>query len=105
MAPTSIEETSGTLSQAAHAIDPHSGPPKVTDPRSGQPWADSSVYIVTMRGKFTYNGPQPKNSPRVTGSVLTIAVDAKNGFVVAEVLSNSAKDLHEINPTVTKLGA
>jgi hypothetical protein len=104
LAPTEIETTSGTLAQAARVIDPQGSAPNMTDPRTGEPWADSPVYVVTERGHFTYSGPTPKSRPAPTGTVLTVVIDAKSGQVVAEALNNVVPALDQINPTVSKLG-
>lgn len=103
--PANVEEASSTLGQVAHAIDPQDGTgPTVTDPRTGNPWAESPVYVVTMQGHFTYNGPTPRRGKVPTGTVLTIAIDAQSGDVVAESLGGATPDLHAISPTVTTLG-
>jgi hypothetical protein len=103
LAPSAIEETSGTLGQAAQVLDPHDAGISITDPRTGKPWSDSPVYVVTMRGQFTFDGPTPKNRPAPTGTVLTIVVDAKSGIGVAESLNDSPPDMQQINPSVTTL--
>lgn len=106
-APTGMEEASGTLGQAGLVLDPRDGQaglPEITDPRTGKPWAESAVYVVTMHGHFTSSGPVPRNAAVPTGTVLSMVIDAKSGFVVARSLSDTARDLHQVNPTVTKLG-
>jgi hypothetical protein len=103
LTPTQVEQTTGTLGQAAQVLDP-TGSNTFTDPRTGRPWVESPVYVLTMRGHFTAYGPIPKNHPIPTGTVLTIVLDGKSGRLVAESLNNSVPDLHAINATVTHLG-
>jgi hypothetical protein len=105
MAPEAVEATSGTLAQSAQATDPEDAPPVITDPRTGRPWGDSAVDVVTMRGQFTANGPHPAGMPAPTGTVLTLTIDAKSGRVVAQSLRNTPTDLRQINPAVTTLGS
>jgi hypothetical protein len=102
-APTAIEETSGTLGHVAHALDPGASVPAITDPRTGQPWGDSAVYVVTMRGHFAAYGPAPRKVRRPKGTVLSITIDAKSGFVVTQTLGNVVPNLHQVNPSVTRL--
>jgi hypothetical protein len=101
--PTSIEETSGTLGHAATAIDPQDAPPEVTDPRTGAPWASSSVDIITMRGDFEAYGRIPRGQPVPTGTVLTFVVDAQSGFVEIISIGNAAPDLATVGANVTNL--
>ncbi len=103
-APTSVEETSGTLAQTARAIDPQDAPPTVTDPRTGKPWSESAVYIVTMQGHFTYDGPLPRGQATPTGTTLNVVIDAKTGFVVTRSLGKAPLDLRQISPNVITLG-
>jgi hypothetical protein len=104
MAPTSVEETSGTLAQVISATSPQDTAPAITDPRTGRPWAESAVDVVTMRGEFKSNGPRPPETPAPTGTVLTVTIDAKSGRVVGQTLGQTPVALDQINPTVTTLG-
>jgi hypothetical protein len=103
MAPTEIQATSGTLAQAAHATDPDDPVPTITDPRTGRPWAESPVEVVTMRGHFTSGGPHPAGTPEPTGTVLTVTIDSASGRIVSQAIGNAPVAMEEISPTVTKL--
>jgi hypothetical protein len=102
--PSSIEETHGTMGNAAHALDPNDEAPSATDPRTGQSWSQSSVYVVTMHGQFTLNAPTPKNGQAPQGTDLTILIDGKSNQLVGVALNDSAPNLHEVGPTVTSFG-
>jgi hypothetical protein len=104
MAPTEIEAASGTLAQSAQATDPQDPAPTITDPRTGRPWAESPVEVVTMRGQFTSNGSHPPGTPEGTGTVLTVTIDKQSGRIVSRSLGNTPVALDGISPTVTKLG-
>jgi hypothetical protein len=100
--PTGVEETSSTLGAAAQVIEAGETEPTITDQRTGKPWTESPVDVVTMHGHFTYWGPTPSNEPPPTGTVLTIMVDAESGAVVSENLGDNMPDMRAINPTVTQ---
>jgi hypothetical protein len=105
--PTAIEETSGTLGQAAMLLDPQDGQagvPQITDPRTGRPWSESPAYVITMHGQFTPNVPHPKGTLAPTGTVLNLIIDAKSGFVEGRSVGSSALNLSQINPDVTRIG-
>jgi len=102
--PSKIEEVSGTLGQAAELVDPKNPAPTVIDPRTGKPWSESPVDVVTMKGAFTYNGPMPYWASTTKGNTLTFVVDLKSGIVVSQVISDATPDLAQISPTVTAIG-
>jgi hypothetical protein len=106
-APTEIEETSGTLGQVAMLLDPQDGQasvPQITDPRTGRPWSESPAYVITMHGDFTLNFPQPHGVPASTGTVLTLVIDAKSGFVESQSVGSGTPNLRQINLDVSRMG-
>lgn len=86
---------------------PGGGAPNVTDPRTGEPWADSPVIFMAMTGNFTGPGdvPTPRGTTPPTGSLMELLIDSASGSIVGEYIgSATAPNLHELNGTVTDLG-
>ncbi len=101
-----IEAAETTLGEAASLFTPGEGAPNVTDPRTGEPWADSPVIFVAMTGHFTGGGvPAPRGTAPPTGSLMELLIDSVSGSVVGEYIGNAATpNLRELNATVTDLG-
>jgi hypothetical protein len=74
-------------------------PPEITDPRTGKPVSESSVYVVSMVGQFTGRRHVPQDQPPPTGTQLRLTIDVASGRVVTTSLSNNERPLPEpINP-------
>lgn len=101
-----VEAAETTLAGAASLFTPGEAPPNITDPRTGEPWADSPVVFVAMTGHFTGDdGPIPEGVPTPTGSLMELLIDSASGSVVGEYVGHEpAPNLHELNATVTELG-
>jgi hypothetical protein len=95
----SIAGRTQTLEMAEAIIGGGSTPPQLIDPRTGKPLAQSSVYLVTMAGRFAIARHVPENEPVPTGTRLSLVIDAALGYVSITSLSNTAPRLPEaINP-------
>ncbi len=101
--PTSVEEVSCSLGEAARAIEPGSEGPAVVDPLTGKPWPDSQVYLVSMHGHFVIDAAAPRGHPAPSGTVLTIMIEASSGLVVGRSLSKSSPDLSSLGKPVSTL--
>lgn len=101
--PASMEELSCSLGEAARTVDPGSQGSTVVDPRTGQPWADSQVYLVTMRGHFVINRHIPRGQPAPTGTVLTTVIDASSNLVVGRSLGEAPPALSQLGKPITTL--
>lgn len=101
-----IEAAEATLERAASLFTPGEGAPNVIDPRTGKPWAESSVVFVTMTGHFTGGDvPTPRGAAPPKGSLMDLLIDSVSGSVVGEYIGNGAvPNLHDLSPTVTDLG-
>jgi hypothetical protein len=102
-APTEVEEAGSTFGEAVDVVRPGQSVPQVTDPRTGKPWSESTVYTVTLKGDFTGDVGVPAGAAAPTGTVLTIMIDAKSGYVVSEDIGDTTPDLHQLSTTVARL--
>jgi hypothetical protein len=102
MAPSSLLLASKTieLGEAIPMISPGTTAPTIADPRTGEPWSQSSVYVVTMDGRFTASRHIPDGHPVPTGSHLSLAIDVASGRVVSQFLGRVPPALPE--PAVTQ---
>jgi hypothetical protein len=103
-APTDVESASTSMGAASALLD-ESAPMNV-DPRTGEPFAQTPVYVVTMRGRFVANGvPIPHGDVAPTGSTLDLIVDAKSGFVISVYITNEAAlDLSQLTAPQSSAG-
>jgi hypothetical protein len=93
-APTlSVAEKTEPYGQALTTIAPTAVPPELIDPRTGVSWAQSSVYVVTMKGHFTIVRHVPPNKQIPTGTQLSLAIDVATGRIVSTILSNEPVNL------------
>lgn len=101
--PSGMETTTATIGQAMTLADPSSrNPSQLIDPRSGKPWSESAVYVVTMHGNFTLGAAStPPGRAAPTGTVLTLMIDRASGEVAGRHLGDASVDLHQLSPTVT----
>jgi hypothetical protein len=102
--PSGIEEAKSTLGTVSHVIEPQGTGPTITDPETGKPWSESPVYVVTMRGHFTYDGPAPRGGSIPTGTSLTVTINPQTGALVSESLSESAPNMQAISSSASSLG-
>lgn len=101
----SIEMTTTSMGQARALIDPQATGQQVTDPRTGAPWSDTSVYVVSMRGRFTFSQAHlPHGALAPIGTVMDLLIDRTSNTTVGIHIGSESKDLHQLNSTVTKLG-
>jgi hypothetical protein len=84
-APTNVQIAKGNLRGAMETLDPAGGSgPNVTDPRTGRPFGESPVYVVTMDGHFSLNEAHvPRGQSLPEGSVMEVVVDALSESVIS----------------------
>ncbi len=104
-APTDVESAPTSMGTASTFLN--ESPPMNVDPRTGEPFAQTPVYVVTMRGQFVANGvPIPHGDVVPTGSTLDLIIDAKSGFVISIYLTNeAAPDLSQLTAPQSSAGA
>jgi hypothetical protein len=86
--PSSIGLLSGTLRQAAEAIDPQFTAPPSTSAGITK-WYQSQVDVLVLHGHFTLpTAPRPSGVSAPTGTVLTLVVDAHTGAIDGERLDD-----------------
>jgi hypothetical protein len=90
-----IETAETTLEHAVSLTGAPAPEPNLTDPRTGNSFADSPVILVAMTGHFTgADAPVPSGSKPITGTTMDLAIDALSGSVVVEYVGNEpAPDL------------
>lgn len=90
-APTmSIAGKTLSLKDALSSIASDTTAPEITDPRTGEPWSHSSVYLVTMQGHFSIARHVPQGMSIPTGTQLTLAIDVATGRVVSTQLRDES---------------
>jgi hypothetical protein len=95
--PTDVVSTPATLNKASEAMDP-GFVPGATESAGYARWLNSEVFVLTMRGNFTLEGaPVPQGDSEPSGTVLSVALDAKTGDVdmihVGNRISSATKNL------------
>jgi hypothetical protein len=80
----SMEVVNSTLGDALTAINPERTLPTITDPRTGLPWVESPVYVVSMHGNFVdADAKLPPGANVPSGTSLTVTIDEMSGLVVS----------------------
>ncbi len=102
-----VSVSHGSFAQAAAVSE---GRPVAEAATAGPPgasssWLESPAYLVVLKtkvpgGVFRPNLPTPHNDVSPAGSVLTLIVDAKTGFVEGRTVSSEEEE-----PNVGALGA
>jgi outer membrane receptor protein involved in Fe transport len=104
-APTNVQIAKGDLRTALTTLNPlGGGGPSVIDPRTGRPWAESPVYVVTMNGHFQLKEAHvPRGQPLPQGSVMELVIDALSERVVSRhVQSTPGADLRQLGGAVVE---
>jgi hypothetical protein len=102
--PTDMAMAVTTMEHATALVEHERSPATntVIDPRTGQPWNDSAVFIVTMRGHFRLaTVPVREGQEAPTGEVLTLLIDRQTERVVGIHLSDTGDNLGELGTHVT----
>ncbi len=104
--PSDISVAHGTFGAAQAVMDPQ---PLFPQNRSNTPsmpgleaWLNSTVYLVSMHGNFTSNGPHPHGHSEPTGTVMALILDAHTGIRDARYIGEAAPNLAQLGP-VTQL--
>jgi hypothetical protein len=92
----SVADRSVQFGEAIRMISPEATAPETIDPRTGKPWLESSVFVVTLEGQFTVRRHVPYDQPIPTGTHLSLAIDVASGKVVSTYLGSIAPALPEV---------
>jgi hypothetical protein len=107
-APEAIELTVTTMGAATELLEGSNQPANntITDPRTGEPWADSAVYVVAMRGNFVLsNVSVRKGAEAPRGADLTLLIDRQLDKIVGVHVSDASNSLQSLGTPVTAWGA
>ncbi len=97
-APENVQIAKADLRGAMQTLNPAGGVPNVTDPRTGRPFGESPVYVVTMSGQFRLDEAHvPRGQSLPEGSVMEVVVDALSERVISRhVQSSPAAELRQL---------